>query len=204
MELLLEIDWLEAAGLVFGLLAVWLLIKQIIWTWPVGIAYILISLYVFYTARLYADLALHVFYLGMHFYGWYFWLYGKEEDEEELAVTTTPRRHLIILLALSVVAIAVCGTLFDLYTDADLPYWDNTTTVLSVLGLWLHARKKIEAWALWLFIDILASGIYFYKELYFYSALYVIYIGMAVAGHIEWKRSMAGTGTEVATASPTG
>jgi nicotinamide mononucleotide transporter len=55
--------------------------------------------------------------------------------------------------------------------------------------MWLQSRKKIESWTLWLLIDILSAGIYFYKEIYFYSLLYIIYAGMAFMGYIAWRKS---------------
>ncbi len=180
---------IEIFGLISGILAVWLLIKQSIWTWPIGITYIAASLYIFYSAKLYADLALHIFYLLMHIYGWYYWLKGGDRTESALAVSSEDNKTLLILLALCAVTIFISGTLFSAYTDADLPYWDNTTSVLSLLAMWLQSRKKIESWALWLIIDILAAGIYFYKEIYFYSLLYIIYIGMAFMGYIAWHKS---------------
>ncbi|MDZ7825915.1 MAG: nicotinamide mononucleotide transporter family protein [Gammaproteobacteria bacterium] len=67
---LLSGSLLEFAGLVAGLVCVWLLIRQNIWTWPVGILYVLISLWIFLQARLYADLALHVVFLVLNCYGW--------------------------------------------------------------------------------------------------------------------------------------
>ena len=177
----------------FGLICVILLIRQNVLTWPFGIAYVLISLYIFYDAKLYADLILHVFYLWMNIYGWYYWIHGRSE-EAELPVTAERREVLIPLLAGSAVGIAICGFLFQNYTDASVPYWDSTTTVLSFAAMWLTARKKIESWHLWLVVDLLATGIYFYKELYFYSILYLVYIGLAVAGTLSWRRSMQESG----------
>jgi nicotinamide mononucleotide transporter len=187
---LIAMDYLEALGLVFGLLCVWLLIRQSIWTWPAGIAYVLISLQVFYVARLYADLALHLFYLAVNIYGWYYWLYGVPPGEEQLPVTQSSTRSLIAVLVGSGVCIVIAGTLFAMYTDADLVYWDNTTTILSLIAMWLQTRKKLESWLFWLIVDLLATGIYVYKGLYFYSILYLVYVGMAVAGFVAWRRSM--------------
>ena len=58
-----QMDLLEAGGLVFGLFAVWFLIKESIWTWPSGIIYVLISFIIFWEQRLYGDFILHVFFL---------------------------------------------------------------------------------------------------------------------------------------------
>ena len=64
---------LELAGLVFGLLCVWFLIKQNILTWPMGIIYVIISFVIFMQAKLYADFVLHIFFLILNVYGWYCW-----------------------------------------------------------------------------------------------------------------------------------
>ena len=64
---------LELMGAISGLVCVWLLIKENIWTWPLGLVYALISLFVFYEARLFSDWLLHLYYVGMNGYGWYYW-----------------------------------------------------------------------------------------------------------------------------------
>jgi nicotinamide mononucleotide transporter len=186
-----RIDLLELGGLIFGLLAVWFLIKNNIWTWPSGIAYVLISFVIFWRTKLYADFALHVFYLILNIYGWYYWITGaqKTKKSDSLPVTKMKSRWWLWLTIASAVSIVIMGGLLS-RTDASVPYWDSTTTVLSVIGMWLTARKKLENWHFWLVVDILSSGIYFYKEIYFYSALYLIYIGMAVAGYLSWKKIM--------------
>jgi nicotinamide mononucleotide transporter len=180
----------EVLGLILGLLAVWFLIKENIWTWPVGIVYVVFSLYIFWEAKLYDDFALHIFFLVMNVYGWWFWVYGKKKSEKELSVTTSSVATLVVVMVVSAVLIFINGYLLEKYTDASLPYWDSTTTILSLSAMWLTARKKIENWFLWLVVDILATGIYFFKELYFYSFLYLVYVGLAVWGYLEWEKSM--------------
>ena len=179
----------EIFGLCAGTLSIALLIKQNIWTWPVGIAYIFASLYIFFVAKLYADFALHIFFLIMSFYGWYYWIQGKRNQDSELPVSNASRKVLTYSIIVCFLAINFSGYLFTTYTDADLPYWDNTTSILSILAIWLQGRKKIECWIFWLIIDILSVGIYFYKELYFYSLLYVIYVVMAFFGYKAWLES---------------
>ena len=181
---------LEATGLIFGLLAVYYLIKENILTWPAGIIYTFTSLVIFYEAKLYADLLLHVFFLFMNIYGWYYWVYGKKKGESEVPVTTSSVKVLVSISLVSVVAIALLGYLLTDFTDASLPYWDSTTTILSLSGMWLTAKKKIENWYFWFIVDVLATGIYMYKGIYFYGALYLVYIGMAVSGYLEWKKTM--------------
>ena len=180
---------IEIFGLCAGMLSIALLIKQNIWTWPIGIAYTLASLYIFFTAKLYADFALHVFFLFMSFYGWYYWLQGNSSFDSELPVSRESKKVLACSTIICVLAIILASNLFTKYTDAELPYWDNTTSILSVLAIWLQSRKKIESWVFWLIIDILSVGIYFYKDLYLYSLLYSIYVGMAFFGYATWLKS---------------
>ena len=180
---------IEIFGLCAGTLSIALLIKQNIWTWPIGIAYTFASLYIFFTAKLYADFALHVFFLFMSFYGWYYWLQGNSTFDSELPVSRESKKVLAYSIIICVLAIILASNLFTMYTDAELPYWDNTTSILSVLAIWLQSRKKIESWVFWLIIDILSVGIYFYKDLYLYSLLYSIYVAMAFFGYATWLKS---------------
>lgn len=183
-------DPLEILGLITGLLAVWWLIKQNILTWPSGIVYILASLVIFWRERLYADFALHFFFLAMNIYGWYYWSYGKKPESNELPVTRTSRKILFLLIILSFAGIALTGYFLERFTDASLPFWDSATTIFSLTGMWLTARKKIENWHFWLIVDVLATAIYYYKGIYFYSFLYLIYIALAVSGYLSWKAAM--------------
>ncbi len=192
LDYALHLNWLEASGLVFGVVCVWLLIKQNIWTWPLGIAYVLVSFVVFYQARLYADLALHVIFLVLNVYGWYHWLRGGPRHEDDLPVTTSSHRLLGLVAVGSAFGVALCGFLLSTYTDASLPYWDSATSVFSIAAMWMQAQKKIEHWIVWFLVDVLATGIYVYKEIYFYALLYLFYVGMAVAGLLAWRRDLPG------------
>ena len=192
-----QIDLLEFLGLIFGLVCVWLLIKQNILTWPAGIIYVLISLVVFWEIRLYGDFILHIFFLVLNIYGWYYWLNGKKKKEEDVPVTNLSLQSNLLILGLTGVGVVIFGYFLenlpnwiDGLEPAALPYWDSTTSILSVTGMWLTTRKKFENWYYWLAVDILATGIYVYKGIYFYSALYFVYIFLAVGGLREWYVSM--------------
>jgi nicotinamide mononucleotide transporter len=189
-------NWLEATGLVSGLLCVLLLIRQNIWNWPIGLLYSLVSIVVFLRARLYADLVLHVFYVIMNAYGWYYWTFAKRPTSlPEVPVTRTPRRVATGLTAAVAATTATLGWLLANRTDAAVPYWDSATTMMSFAAMWLTARKYIENWIVWLVVDVVATGIYLYKGLAMYALLYCVYIAMAFAGWWAWRRSMLRTAT---------
>ncbi len=188
------IDYLEFTGLASGLLCVWLLIRENVWTFPIGLIYAVVSVAVFIEQRLYADVLLSGYYVLMNAYGWYHWLYGQGRKRDvELTVSRTPLRTLSWLGVVVVLGIAAMGWFFDSQTDADLPYWDSTTTVMSFAAMWLTTRKYIESWIVWLVVDIIATGIYLIKGIELYALLYAVYLGMAVMGWRAWQRSMTPT-----------
>ncbi|OEK05857.1 hypothetical protein BFP71_06990 [Roseivirga misakiensis] len=193
----LSMDLWGIAGFLFGLLAVYFLIKESIWTWPFGILYVLVSFVVFWQARLYGDFLLHIFFLVLNIYGWVYWSRPKDTTKKEVIITHSSTQQMLIMFVLTIVGVFVFGKLllaipsqFEGVEPPALPYWDSTTSILSVTGMWLTARKKIDNWYYWFVVNVLATGIYFYKELYFYSLLYFIYIGMAIAGYRAWKKTM--------------
>jgi len=192
-----QISIWEFSGLFFGILAVVFLIRESIWTWPAGIAYVIVSFVVFWEARLYGDFLLHIFFLVLNVYGWIFWSRKSKRQAPDLKITTLPLKHNIIAVLLTITGIIVFAQflinlpyVIDGIEPAALPYWDSTTSILSVTGMWLTARKKIENWYYWFAVDIIAAGVYFHKDLYFYSLLYFLYIGMAIAGYIAWRKTM--------------
>ncbi|MFY0594085.1 nicotinamide riboside transporter PnuC [Roseivirga sp.] len=193
----LSMDLWGITGFLFGLLAVYFLIKESIYTWPFGILYVIISFVVFWQARLYGDFLLHIFFLVLNIYGWIYWTRPKDKAKPELKITHSNSKEMLTMVLLTVAGVFVFGKLlieipnmFEGVEPPALPYWDSTTSILSVTGMWLTARKKIDNWYYWFVVNVLATGIYFYKELYFYSLLYFIYIGMAVAGYRAWKKTM--------------
>jgi nicotinamide mononucleotide transporter len=188
---LLAMPWLESVGLLSGLLCVWLLIRQNVWTFPIGLIYAVVSVLVFTQARLYADVLLSGYYVLMNAYGWYYWLYGGERVSGDLlAVSFTPLRWLLPLIAVTAFATAGMGWFFDTQTDAALPYWDSATTCMSFAAMWMTARKYIDNWIVWLIVDIMACVIYLVKGIELYAVLYGVYLAMAVMGWRAWQRSM--------------
>lgn len=186
----------EFVGLISGLLCVWLLIRQSIWTWPIGLCYALVSLVVFLQARLYSEFALHIYYTAMNAYGWYYWSRGARNTtttnvlQKGLMVTRISPTNAMYLLLAVVVAIPMLAELMRRFTNADMAYADATITVLSFAGMWMTARKLLENWYVWLLVDVLASALYIIKGIELYALLYCVYIGMAVAGWWAWRNTL--------------
>ena len=184
-------DWLEFGGLTSGLLCVWLLIRQNVWTFPIGLVYSVVSVAVFIEARLYADVLLSGYYVLMNAYGWYYWLRGGvRSSADELLVSRVPVRVAGLLAVATAVAVVAMGWFFDTRTNADFPYWDSVTTCMSFAAMWMTARKYIENWIVWLLVDVIATAIYYVKGIDFYAILYGVYLGMAILGWRAWQLTM--------------
>jgi ABC-type branched-subunit amino acid transport system permease subunit len=76
------------------------------------------------------------------------------------------------------------------FTDSNVPWLDSFTTALSIIGMWMLARKYVEQWWAWIVVDVVCCGLYIYKELYFTSALYGLYSIIAIFGYFKWKQMM--------------
>ncbi len=182
-------NYLEFIAAVSGVAGVYLTSRQIIWCWPVAIVNVVLSMYIFFIEKLYQDTILQVFYLIMAFYGWYNWMYGGK-SKDDLKVSRMKWNAIVLMLGTGTALLFGFGYFFHTYTDASIPYWDAATTVWGIIGTYLMAKKKIENWIIWLAVDILCVGIYYYKGLYGFVGLYFIFTILAIYGYIQWKKDL--------------
>lgn len=185
----------EIAGTVLGVLGVWLMIRQNIWGWPVGLVQVAVYAWVFYGAKLYSDVILQVFAFVIQAYGWWHWIRNKHTaSHSDLPVTGLAPAALAGWLVAGAVATAGWGTYMQRTTDAALPHWDAFILVFSLISQWLQARKKIENWAGWLMVNTVAIGVYWTKDLRLTAGLYVIFWLMALWGWREWRKPVGPVG----------
>jgi nicotinamide mononucleotide transporter len=179
----------EAAGVLFGIVSVYLLARQQVWGWPVGLVNAALFMGVFYDARLYAAAALQVVYMGLCLYGWNAWLAG-DSGAGRLLPSRVPRRALGTLLSVGVVCSLAIGAPMGRYTDAALPWVDASTTSFSLVAQWMQTRKWIENWWLWIVVDIVYVGMYVVNALYLTAGLYLVFLVLAGLGLVEWRKSL--------------
>ncbi len=179
----------EIIAALFGVVSVFLSVRQNIWSWPTAIVNVAMYIVVFYRSKLYSDTGLQVVYVALNFYGWYQWLYGGK-NRTELAVARTGARLGAILVAIGLVSTAALGALVSRNTDAALPYMDALTTSTSLVAQWMMTKKLLENWIVWVSVDVVYIGMYIYKDLYVTSALYAVFLILSVMGYLQWKRSL--------------
>lgn len=185
-DILLSISWAQALGVFFSVLQVTLATRNNSNTYLFGIAGIVLSLYVLFTAKLYADFTLSLYYLVMSIYGWLYWKFGKQKQEVAISVTSTSEKGITVAI--------VAGTFtffwFFLthYTDSDVPIWDSVATAFAWAGMWLMAKRKLANWVLLNISNVISIPLLVYKELYLYALLTVFLFVMGCIGYIKWYK----------------
>ncbi len=180
---------LELIAAIVGAVSVYLSVRQNIWSWPTGIVNVVIYAFVFYEAKLYADMGLQVIYAALSVYGWYEWLHGGE-NRTELKVTRSAASLLGLLLAIGIASSVSLGLILRNYTDAALPFMDSSLSSASLIAQWMMTRKKLENWILWITVDVLYIGMFTFKHLYLTAGLYAVFLVLAIQGYRDWKRSL--------------
>lgn len=182
---MLLIEWF---AVIFGLLSVILTVRQNIWCWPVGLAQVFLYIFVFYRARLYSDMILHVIYVALQIYGWNEWLHGgRDRKAPEITRLTAPKR--VFAWSAMLTAGFLWGAFMARYTHAAAPYADALIVSASLFATYFLAKKIIDAWFIWIGVDILAVSVYFYKHLFPTALLYSVFLFLAVLGFFEWRKS---------------
>lgn len=188
---------IEILGTIIGIIYLWLEYRASIYLWIAGIIMPSIYIYIYYNAGLYADFGINIYYLIIALYGWLAWKYNfsifgrrKEKESRTLPITHTPSKKWLPLTMLSAAVWLLIAFLLNNFTDSNVVWWDSFTTALSIVGMYMLARKYAEQWLVWIVVDIISSGLYIYKELYFTAALYAVYAIIAIFGYRKWIRIM--------------
>ncbi|MEU4089793.1 nicotinamide riboside transporter PnuC [Streptomyces aureus] len=196
-----NLSWTEALGFATGAVCVWLVARQHIANWPVGIANNVFFIVLFLQAGLYADAGLQVVFIALAGYGWWIWARGDgPATADALPVRRSTGTEWLWLTAAGVLGTGALTVLLDRATDSTVPFWDALTTALSLAATYGQCRKLLESWWLWIAADLVYIPLYAYKGLYLTSLLYVGFLALCVAGLLGWRRTLAAAGPRSATA----
>ncbi|NDP20088.1 MAG: nicotinamide mononucleotide transporter [Paludibacter sp.] len=186
----IQVNWIEIVGAILSLIYLYLSIKQNISLWIFGFLASAFYIVVFFESKFYADMSLQFYYLAVSIYGWINWKHGTQQNKHELPTTKLSRSLFLKLLPISLLIYGVYYIILAKFTDSTIPISDSLVGMLSVIGTWMLARKLIENWLVWIVADAIATGLFFYKELYPTAILFIIYTAMAVVGYWQWKKTM--------------
>jgi nicotinamide mononucleotide transporter len=178
---------LEIIAALLGLANVALVVRRSVWNYPFGIAMVSLYAVVFFEAQLYSDALLQIFFLVLNIYGWVSWLRVQKRDT--VPVRWMGLRCNAVVIAVTAVLWFVWSSVMHRFTDAAAPYVDGAVACLSVAGQILMVRRFVENWIYWIVVNVVAIGLFWWRDLPVTSALYTVFLGLAIAGLIQWRRA---------------
>jgi nicotinamide mononucleotide transporter len=203
---------IETLAAIFSLWCVYLAGKNKILNWPISMLASFLYFGVFYKNRFYSDAYLQIVFLVFQSFGWYQWYIKSKfsnipnnspqsstikEPNSDNETTTSPIRSLSWseIFNYSSIFLVFWGCYYlaylNFFENPRAPLLDTFLTSISLLALYLQAKRIINHWFLWIFADILYVPLYFWGEQYITSALYAIFIGLAFWGWKSWQKEKA-------------
>lgn len=179
---------LEVASAILSLAAVFLDTQQRILARPMSLISIGIGSIVYFSSGLYAKCLLNFIYLLLNSYGWYQWKYGGK-NRSGLSVSKVGTRGIIYFILLGSVGTLALGHVLNTQTNADLAYWDAGNTVFCLIAHTLLVRKKLETWLFWFVLDLYFTILCYYKGLYVFSAIHILYLFLGIYGYRSWYQA---------------
>lgn len=189
MEFLIN-HWLDITTTILGLAYILLEYKASVWMWVVGFFMQCLGIVLYYQKGLYADCGMEFYYLAMTIYGFIAWMRHKQKTSD-LPIRHMPKKTAIVWIGLGLVFWLVIYLILANFTDSRVPVADAFTTAFSIVGIWALARKYLEQWFVWIVVDVVTCGLYFYKDIPFKASLYGVYVIIAIFGYLKWKKSIS-------------
>lgn len=179
---------LEWFGVFTGILCVWLAAKNNIYSWPIAIVSVIIYSFIFFESKLYADMGLQFYFFFMNIYGWYFWSKNRNNPEDSRPISIITKKEIYLSIAGVIIFTLLLGFFLKENTDAHLPFIDSFCTACSFVAQVFLARKVIQNWLIWIFVDIIYVGVYLSKGLYPTAIMYALYVYIALVGYLDWRK----------------
>ncbi len=181
----------EQIATVLGIVGVWLMMKRSLWAFPIGLVQVAIFGWVCFFGGLYSETVLQGMFFVALAYGWWHWTSAAAAKGEELPITALGGRARLAW-GLGVAMLWVVWGSIMARLGASLAWADAFVFSLSVGSQILQARKVVDNWVGWLVANVIAVGVFWTKEFYWFSVLYAIFAVMAWEGWREWRRAMRG------------
>lgn len=176
----------DLLGFATGLLCVTLTARAHIWNFPVGILNSAILGLVFFDQRLFADSLLQIVFIARSALGWYQWATrGKTSVAQSFRGTGWKEQWTLVMVA-TMLALVLWQVLLNVKGSA--PPLDALITALSLCAQWQLNRRQASSWLWWIAVDLISVPLYWSRELYLISGLYLVFLVICVQGWMHWRR----------------
>ena len=180
---------IEIIGAVIALCYLYFEYKASKWLWPLAIVMPIAYIWIFFQSKFYAGMGINIYYFFAAIYGWIKWT-NNPSGGEESPIRRTPVRLILPLLLIVLSLFASLAFILSRYTDSPVPIGDSLVAALSIIGMWMLAHKYLEQWGVWISVNIISCGLYYWQELYPTAILFAFYSVISIMGYFKWRRLM--------------
>ena len=175
------LEWIAVcSSIIYVILAA----KKLIYCWLFAFISSALYVYICFTANLYLESVLQLFYVVMAIVGFLLWNRSNSGQ-----IIKWPVKYHVINLTLSTITALILGYLFSRFTDQASPYIDASTTVFSLAATFMVTKKVLENWIYWIIIDAISVYLYFSRDLHLTAVLFLVFTILAIAGYMSWNRT---------------
>ena len=180
-------SWIEPTAVILAIIYLLLAIKQNISCWFAAFFSSLLYFFVMYSAGLYMEAWLQIFYCVMAAYGWSQWRISITDDSKFLVRTWTRTQHIKVISLIFFVAF-ISGLALEKFTNAALPFIDSLTTWGAIVATYMVAKKLLENWIYWFVIDSISVFLFYSRGLFLTSMLFLFYLIIIYFGYKSWTQ----------------
>ena len=184
----LQANWFEIVAAILAITYLILAMLEDIRCWIAWIISSLMYFFVMYSANLYMEALLQIFYIFIGLYGVYQWRFKSDLNDALRITTWSVKNHLIVISAL-VFLTSLFGYILMIYTAAASPFVDAFTTWGAIAASYLVAKKILENWFYWFVIDFVSVFLFISRELYPTALLFIVYLVLVMFGYSAWRKS---------------
>ncbi len=177
-----ELSYLELFGSIVSLIAVLFATQAKIWNWPIGIIGQILFFFLFLKNGLFGQVILQVFFTCISIYGWYYWDRDSGKKIKTLGLKN------IIIYSLITAFLCLLGTFILGFFQTKYVMLDASITVMSMIAVFGLSKKYLDAWVLWVIVDILCIALFYLKGINLISIEYILITGIATYGLINWTK----------------
>lgn len=178
---------MEFLAVVSAIAYLLLAVRQDIRCWFAAILSSFLYFFIMFSAGLYMEAGLQIFYILMAVYGWSQW---REEGTANIKLsvkTWKPINHLFSISLILLLAYA-SGLILEKFTNAVFPFIDALTTWGAIVATYMVAKKLLENWIYWFVIDSISIFLFMSRGLVLTSILFFIYLIIIYFGYKSWAR----------------
>lgn len=177
---------------VTGIICVILTAKGSIKSYYFGLINVSLYCFISYQQSFYGEVMLNgLYYIPMQFIGYLAWSKHLTNTGYVQSQRLSNQQRILITVG-SVVAIVAYG-IFLKQLGGNLAYIDSTSTILSIVAMYLGVKRYMEQWALWIIVNVVSIimwGVALTQGSTDIATLlmWVAYLVNAVYGYVKWNK----------------